>query len=502
MRRLTPAELRQLLQDALPAESLEFGAPPPPHQFFVPKSHALALGLQIPLVIGDRGMGKSYWWAALQSRDHRALLAKAAPDARIGPDTIVRAGFGPKLLPDSYPSKDVLTELRGVGATSRLIWKTIALWNILHALDATRTVEGVAADASWRDKVTWLVAHPEPVDRLLARFDEELVRSQRDLLLVFDAIDLATDDLEYRFELIEGLGQLALELRALRCIRAKVFLRTDQFEDPRVGRFPDAAKLRASNARLQWRDNELFGLLWSLLGNHPVHGAGYRDDLYETLGSLVRGRTRASEVSGVWTPPAPALFDVKAQELLFHRITGPYMGDSPRRGFPYRWLPNHLADARGICSPRSFEVALRTAAEDSETHHVAHGYALHYRSLQAGLREASHMRVEEIRKHPWVEPLMSALQGLSVPFGLDEADEKWRAAAIYQNADVEAARIGSVAEAHKRLSELGVWRMMATGRIDVPDIYRLGFKLARRGGVPHKLEEHGVSILTDQQKNS
>lgn len=289
MPRLTPVELRDLLRDALPSEVLEFGATPPPHQFFVPKSHALALGLQIPLVIGDRGMGKSYWWAALQSRDHRTLLARAAPDTRIGADTIVRAGFGPKLLPDSYPSKDVLTELRATGTPPRLIWKTIAIWNILHAVDETTAVEGLEPNALWRDKVAWVVANPEQVDRLLVRADEQLVRSQRDLLLVFDALDTATDDLASFFALIEGLCQLALELRSLRRIRAKVFLRTDQFEDPRVGRFPDAAKLRASTAKLRWLDTELYGLLWSLLGNHPVRGARYRDDLYDTLGSLVRG---------------------------------------------------------------------------------------------------------------------------------------------------------------------------------------------------------------------
>lgn len=482
MPRLTPVELRDLLRDALPSEVLEFGATPPPHQFFVPKSHAIALGLQIPLVIGDRGMGKSYWWAALQSRNHRALLARVAPDTRIGDDTIVRAGFGPKLLPDSYPSKDVLTDLRGIGTPSRLIWKTIALWNILHAVDGTATVEGLASNASWRDKVAWLVAHPEQVDRLLARSDEQLVQSQRDLLLVFDALDTASDDLASFFVLIEGLCQLALEFRSLRRIRAKVFLRTDQFEDPRVGRFPDAAKLRASAGKLRWLDTELYGLLWSLLGNHPVRGARYRDELYETLSSVVRERNLAGEVSGAWVPPAPALFDAKAQERLFHRITGPYMGDTARRGFPYRWLPNHLADARGVCSPRSFEVALRTAAEDSQIHHVAHGYALNYRSLHAGVREASDVRVKEILEHPWVLPLMKPLEGMSVPFDFADVEPRWRS--VLDGETLRKAEIDSANTARKRLAELGVWREMKTGRIDVPDIYRLAFRLARRGGVP------------------
>jgi len=46
-----------------------------------------------------------------------------------------------------------------------------------------------------------------------------------------------------------------------------------------------------------------------------------------------------------------------------------------------------------------------------------------------------------------------------------------------------AAEIDSADSARTRLAELGVWREMKTGRIDMPDIYRLGFKLARRGGV-------------------
>ncbi len=484
MPRLTPVELRDLIRDALPAESLEYGAPPPPHQFFVPKSHALALGLQIPLVLGDRGMGKSYWWAALQSRDHRSLLARVAPDTRIGADTLVRAGFGPKLLPDSYPSKDVLADLRSTGTPPRLIWKTIALWNIVDAVSGTSSVEGLTPNASWRDKIAWLVANPEPVDGLLMRSDDQLVQNQRDLLLVFDALDTATDDLASFFVLIEGLCQLALELRSLRRIRAKVFLRTDQFEDPRVGRFPDAAKLRASTARLRWLDIELYGLLWSLLGNHSVRGARYRDDLYDTLGSLVRDRNLAREVSGAWVPPAPALFDAKSQERLFHRITGPYMGDTPRRGFPYRWLPNHLADARGVCSPRSFEVALKTAAEHSQTHHIDHGYALNYRSLHAGVRAASDIRVSEIQEHHWVLPLMKPLEGMSVPFDFANVEPAWRP--VLDDERVRKAEIDSADSARKRLAELGVWREMKTGRIDVPDIYRLGFKLARRGGVPLK----------------
>lgn len=92
--RMRTADLRELIRDALPVESAEYGAPPPRHQFFVPKTHARALNINIPVVLGDRGMGKSYWWAALQSREHRGLLARMAPDVRIREETLVFPGFG------------------------------------------------------------------------------------------------------------------------------------------------------------------------------------------------------------------------------------------------------------------------------------------------------------------------------------------------------------------------------------------------------------------------
>ena len=65
-----------------------------------------------------------------------------------------------------------------------------------------------------------------------------------------------------------------------------------------------------------------------------------------------------------------------------------------------------------------------------------------------------------------------------------EAEARWQEADALSDADVVAAEIDSADSARKRLAELGVWREMKTGRIDVPDIFRLGFKLARRGGVP------------------
>jgi hypothetical protein len=101
--------------------------------------------------------------------------------------------------------------------------------------------------------------------------------------------------------------------------------------------------------------------------------------------------------------------------------------------------------------------------------------------------EASRIRVGEIAEHPWVQPLMEPLAGhVAVPFDFTDAEARWHEAGSFADADVAASEIDSADGARKRLAELGIWREMKTGRIDVPDIYRLGFKLARRGGVPLK----------------
>lgn len=536
--RMRTADLRELVRDAIPPERFGDYSVPPRHQFFVPKTHARALHINIPVVLGDRGMGKSYWWAALQSREHRGFLARAAPDVRISEKTLVFPGFGKTPNLAQYPSKDVFARLLGAGQKSRLVWKAVVVWSAgrfaaEHGLgrgagngegqgdgaglaggsgygaglwDGSGFGDGrlippvdlvLPAIDSWEERVAWTVNNPEAADRLLQQFDATLHVIERDSLWLFDALDDAADDAATFYTLVEGLCQLALELRSYRHLRAKVFLRTDQFGDRRVGRFPDASKLRASTASLRWLTTELYGLLWQLLGNHPLRGAEYRQDLYTTLfehrlKGRGLGREERQEIlklaqAADWTLPAESQFEPAVQERLFHRLTGPYMGESARKGFPYRWLLSHLSDAHGDVSPRSFLSALATAVAHTADHHADHDFAVHFRSLHAGVHEASRIRVGEIAEHPWVEPLMEALAGhVGVPFEFADAEARWRGTNALTDADVVAAEIDSVDSARKRLAELGVWREMRTGRIDVPDIFRLGFRLARRGGVPLK----------------
>src|SRR5438128_2203980 len=72
-------ELREALRSTLPEQASQFGAEPPRPEFlYVPALHIKALSLDNMLVQGIRGAGKSVWWAALQSPEHRRLLTRWA----------------------------------------------------------------------------------------------------------------------------------------------------------------------------------------------------------------------------------------------------------------------------------------------------------------------------------------------------------------------------------------------------------------------------------------
>lgn len=493
---LTPSDLRATICSAIQPESAaELGPLLDLTRFFVPKSHARALNLSVPIVVGDRGTGKSYWWASLQLRSHREELAKEAPDTRIRANTIVAPGFGnaatiqDQLSLDFYPTPKLINELLDK-FSAETIWKTIIVWAIGREAEALPTLD------SWPQKVAWLSENTEISERLLQVKELELMKADRDILIIFDALDLITNDSRRLERLVEGLAQCALQLRSFRRLHAKVFLRSDQFDPQRIGRFADASKLKASSVRLHWLVTELYGMLWRLLANHPTEGTAYRQDVFTLLFSArnkdqLKGTGRLQHALPLtnpedWSLPTAAFFDPATQERLFHHLTGPYMGENARRGFPYRWLPTHLADAHGAISPRSFQIAVRAAAKHTQETNPECPTAIGYKSLYSGVRQASDQRVREMAEaYAWIELLMEPLADQKlVPFDFSEVEDIWLDQGTLDHKLLQRARLNNSDAAKQALINLGLIRPMSTGKYDMPDIYRLQFHLGRRGGIP------------------
>ncbi len=480
-RRLLDIETRRITLAELP-EGTSHGDRIRPEHVYLPPSHRKALAPNVSLVTGIRGSGKTFWWTALQDPAVRRLIGDEGSISAIGSQSVVRAGFGVLESPRDYPTQFELVTLLGAGVDPRLIWRAV------HARCLVDSDHPLAALDSWQARVRYVQDNTDPVVRLFRDRDNSLDAESAYSMVVFDGLDRAADRWGDAFRMIRGLLRHALDMRSYRRLRAKVFLRTDQFDEGRIADFPDASKILADAVELSWPRRDLYGMLWHYLANSRA-GATLREFL--TPGDWPHVEFGGRVIYGV---PALLGSDEEYQRQRFHQITGPWMGSDRRRGFPYTWIPNHLADTSGSVSPRSFLKALRTAAVNTAERHPGYEYALHYDSIKRGVREASKIRVRELREdYPWVGSLLAPLSGVVVPCRFTDVEGIWVSQRTIEDLKADAQEdtvklpprsVGDGPRGVRRdLEALGVFRRLGDGRVDIPDVFRLGYGIGRKGGV-------------------
>ena len=474
------AALREALL-ALPEGTSHGGGPPSPGRVYLPPSHVKALHPDVQLVTGMRGAGKTFWWSALQDGAVRQLVGRAVKRPPLNENTEVRTGFGPTPAPDEYPGPDHLRKLMA-GFEPRMVWRTVLAWQFTH-----EEAHPLRRCDSWGARTRYVAENPDAVDRVLHERDAEFDWKGVYLLVLFDALDRCADDWKAMYRAIRGLLQAALDLRSFKRLRVKVFLRSDQADPAQISDFPDASKVLYSAVNLNWPRRDLYGLLWHCLGN-GLNGETLRAFLGGDWPSVSADRQRAFSV------PRALVLDEDLQRETFHRVAGRSMGANRRRGRPYTWVANHLEDTDKRVSPRSFLAALRTAAEDTSNEHREHEYALHYDSIKRGVQAASTIRVLELQEdHPWVHQVMSALAGMVVPLEFGEIAQRWRDRGVLEDLGRQVER-GEVKLPPRRLDagaegvrgdleSLSVFLRLLDGRVNIPDVYRVGYGLGRRGGV-------------------
>ncbi len=262
-------ELRTLLAKAIPEELAVFGSQmPAPRNLYVPTIHARALHPDTMLVVGIRGSGKSFWWTALQSAEHRRLVANCLQRAEVNDNTRISPGFGAAIDPNNFPGKIILAKLLE-DYEPRDIWRAIVIRHVLG-----NASELPAND--WRERIVWIKDNPENVERALYKADQDLYSQQQKHLILFDALDRTADDWPTMRRLLKGLLQVLLEFRDTLSIRPKAFVRPEMMEDPQVRAFPDASKVLNNKVELIWPTVDLYGLLWQYLANEREHGEVFR----------------------------------------------------------------------------------------------------------------------------------------------------------------------------------------------------------------------------------
>ena len=478
--------MRMGIREVCALRQVESGFSDPFWPTVLPPSHAQAADFEITLVEGYCGAGKSHLCSFIASREHKSnvKLMQQGPNPR---QLDTARGFGQDLPVDEAPDRSTLAMLlRKYEADSS--FSTVAIWRAVLAYGLQFDDGSFSQLATWEQRVDWVHTSPQEFENYLAAADVELDAGDRMHLVLFDALDQMADNWDDTLKLLEGLLQLAKEMRAEQYIRCKLFLRPDMMAMV-AGDFRDGAKLWPYKKTLHWRRCDLYALFFRLLAYHSASGPLLRD-ICKSLGLQWIENARIPKFL-----TSPELFkDEKLQAVVFHRLTGNNMGAVSPHAPPYVWLINALQDSLGFVSPASLMTALGSAAQEVDE---AAPHALDWHAIFVGVHGASYVRVMKIcTAHPWVKLVMSPLLGkLRLPAPLHQIEDIWRAHQTLEtltddllNSDVAVklpprnlaqGATGIIEE----LSNLGVLQILLNGEIQMNDVYRRTFGFGRKGGI-------------------
>ncbi len=464
---------------------------PDARRLYLPWSHRKAFDWDTCIVIGIRGSGKSLWTAALNDLDLRQMLGREWSLDLYG-KLRVRVAFGLSDAEDLFPSPETLAKLHSL-FESRHIWRAVAM-------DEIRKILGVpwVGCSNWYDRTTWVKENPEGTNQLMSQCDRYLLERGERLMFLFDTLERLSveGNWEITRQLLKGALQFALSLRSTRSMRAKLFLRPDMDDDLEPWTFPESSKLKQSRAFLSWGASDLFALVLQTMANDAEFGSEFQEN--PLLKRLLKKR---SEGGVAMSATIASESEIRP---IIEEIAGPFMGRDRRRGLPYTWIPNHLADAKGQASPRSFLIAFSSAAEESISRFRSHEHPLHYTAISMGVAKASEIRLFEITKedYPWVAPLLEALRDLTVPCRPEEMTSRWTGATFNRmNEAVKLPPRRFTTDPVRRhdpltliedLEDLAVLSRAEGGRINMPDIFRIAANVKRKGGVPVARKNGGM----------
>lgn len=463
------------------------------HQFtqmFYPvPEHAKIFDPDIVLIVGGHGTGKSTWFKAVVEQNLMPQIARWIPSSRLslsGTEKISwLAGYplGTAFADPIHLSRFVNSwadEKEALYAVSdvwfaylvRVLKDTLKpfLSSDHYPLFAPKGHDIDAIYQAFRHSRMSFIGAMDELERALQDTDRWVFMNY-DALETIAGIDWAATNL-----LIRGLLTLwATYARRWNRIRAKIFLRADLFRGIRVS-VADFTKLASYRLELTWSPRSLYAMLAKRLLNasdalreYTLATRGLQVEHDETLGLI------------------PIFENWEASRPLIERLAGPYMGANIKKGRTFTWILDHLADGKGIVTPRAIvDLVRQSACEELEFSRAKGEHLLHPTSIRRALDRVSeeYMKTLQDRELPWLRGVSERIQGAMVPIGRDEAEKML--AINWEHWEAESDIRPPVDTPHELvdvLIELGVFRQRLDGRIDVPDLFLAGLGLKRKGGV-------------------
>ena len=451
-------------------------------EIFAPEQHANALDPNTPVVVGARGTGKSFWAGVLEQDETRAVAALAYPN--LGLDRlIVRAGYTGLAAADNVVTVKTIDARVPIGTereTASDFWLAVIM----------RAAKSACYPDEEMPPIRSLMAEysdPEDWAQEIRRLDSRLTASSKVLLVTFDALDTLSRDWKRSSLLIDALFEVIWSLRARKAIRAKIFIRPEQLNDETL-RFVELPKLRSSRVELEWTQVELYGLLfWRLASFKDA-----RERSFSALSIQVNAKIPSDLARNRYR--WPLISEPAVQKAAMTLLAGPYMGGNKTKGGTYDWPYNHLADAQGKVTPRSF---IKLFVEAAKFGSAPSEQAITAEGIRNGLREASKVRVDQlVVEYQWVKRALAPLAKLTVPCAPEAIFERWaesNTVKVIMNAanDPDAGFLPPFPPRSKgdhmellaaAMEKIGLISYRADNRIDIPDLFRVAALMLKKGG--------------------
>lgn len=442
-------------------------------------SHRLALRPEIVIIEGTRGAGKTALFhlvnelgeqigdffedAAIPSAQWIDAFSEQThhPSSLVLDQLVARTGSGSDASLRAFWAVHLLARLRDASVPGAILPAEVAKAREPAPQDLTRWVPLAERE------IASVMGALDAVDANLAT-KKKLVFASYDHL---DRLGVLEANRSTRQRLSRALVALWLSFSTrYRHLRGKIFLRPDLFEEAERS-FADASKLRPRSVSLEWDVESLYRLLVRHLANAGPAVTEMREWL-RGAGIMLNDHAGGKRF-GVM----PDHLGERGQRNLAKRLAGEVMGKGPKKGYTHRWIPARLKDAGGQIVPRSFLRLIAYAAKEALVDPPGRGPLMAPPQLVGALKETSKDRVNELQEE---YPFVARLANLRDKTMLMERKEVIRLLA-QPGADVDG--FGKNGESvFEELLRIGVMETRADGRIDVPDIYRYGFGIKRKGG--------------------
>jgi len=424
------------------------------------------------LVLGQKGVGKTALFSALQNKEYAVSLAKY-----LGADIVQyeQMDWLVGTSNDTPGYNDVAPLLTEAGSV-RAFWyyKIISVLNnydpALHELLPNSILDLIKVPLDENTIKSFNASMAFQLSEQLKRIDKKYATDGKHVTVIYDALDCITSVKDRGSFLSELIDIWYKNMNVLTSIRCKIFLREDIFSREIV--VADKVKLRNYSAVIKWQYDQLFAMVWKRVISKD---RSIREWYFKTVG--YNDAVGASESELGYTPAA----DEQMNKALLSALIGTKMG-SGNKASTYNWFRNRLADTKGIIVPRSMiDIFSKAAFAELELRQKGASVTksvIRPKCFEDKLGNVSEKRVADLKEEfveyrVFFEKLKNMIQRSPVNEDLLKS--------VLEQSGLE----NPTDEIHK-LMDIGVIkkyqrRMSDPVRYHFPDIYLLGLGLQRSG---------------------